>query len=168
MLQLSLHVLDVAENSTRAGAKLVTIVITEDGRGMSEEALRKALDPFYTTKKVRRVGLGLPMLSQAARQCGGRFELESEEGVGTKVCAEFRHSHIDRQPLGDIAGAMVALIVGNPDIDFVYTHYYSDRVFSIDTREIKKEIDDIPINHPDILKFIRDSIKEGLEEVGVN
>lgn len=180
MLELALHVLDIAENSTRAEAKLVSITIWEDpdsdrfrveikddGRGMNQETLQKALDPFYTTKKVRKVGLGLPMLKQAAERCDGCFSIESTEGVGTAVCAEFKESHIDRQPLGDIAGAISILIAGNPDTDFLYIHKYADREFSCDTREIKKEIDNVPINHPEILNFIRISIREGLEELGV-
>ncbi len=180
MLQLALHILDIVENSTRAGATLVTVVITEDrkedlfrieisddGRGMSGEARRKALDPFYTTKGVRRVGLGLPMLFQATRQGGGQFAIESKEGAGTSVCAEFKHGHIDRQPLGDMAGTMTTLVAGNPEINFVYIHRNEDQVFTFDTREIKAQIDDVPINHPDILKFIRTSIEDGLEEVGV-
>ncbi len=181
MLQLALHILDIVENSTRAGAKLVTIGITEDpgrdlliieiaddGRGMDQETLRKALDPFYTTKGVRRVGLGLPMLHQATQQCEGRFSIESEEGIGTKVRAEFRRGHIDLQPLGDIAGIIVTLIAGNPGIDFVYVHRKGVRTFTFDTREIREEMEDVPIDHPEVLKFIRSSISEGLDEIGLD
>lgn len=180
MLELALHVLDIAENSTRAEAKLVSIKILEDpdsdrfimeiqddGRGMSPETLRKALDPFYTTKKVRKVGLGLPMLKQAAERCEGCFSIRSTEGVGTTVRAGFKRSHIDRQPLGDIAGAVSILIAGNPETDFIYIHKYADREFSFDTREIKKVIENVPIDHPEVLNFIRNSIREGLEELGV-
>ena len=179
MLELSLHILDIVENSTRAGAKLVTITITEDperdifrititddGRGMDRETVKKALDPFYTTKGVRRVGLGLPMLYQATQQCEGRFAIDSEEGAGTRVCAEFKLSHIDRQPLGDIAGTIATLIAGNPEVDFVYRHKNAEHEFTLDTREIKTEIEEVPVNHPEILKFIRTSIEEGLEGVG--
>ena len=179
MLELSLHVLDIAENSTRAGAKEVLISIKEDpnsdmlslevkdnGRGMNEEARMKALDPFFTTKKVRRVGLGLPMLAQAAERTGGRLILESEEGSGTRVVAEFRLGHLDRQPLGDIASTMVALIAGNADVDFVYRHQKGDRSFTLDTREIKEQIEDVPIGHVQVLQFIRKHIEEGLREIG--
>jgi len=179
MLELSLHVLDIAENSTLAGAREVFITIEEyperdvlslavedNGRGMSDEERKKALDPFFTTKKVRRVGLGLPMLAQAAERTGGRLILESREGVGTRVAAEFGLGHIDRQPLGDIAGTMVTLIAGNADVDFIYRHRCGDRVYILDTREIKEMIEDVPINHVEVLQFIRKHIEEGLRDIG--
>jgi anti-sigma regulatory factor (Ser/Thr protein kinase) len=179
MLELSLHILDIAENSIRAGAKCINIVIDEnvdqdellitvedDGAGMSEKSVIKALDPFYTTKKVRRVGLGLPMLAQAAEQTGGKLTLDSEEGMGTKVTVTFAFGNIDRQPLGNIAGTMITLIAGNPQIDFLYRHQREGREYVLDTREIKREIDDIPIDYVDILKLIRASIEDGLEDIG--
>lgn len=178
MLELALHVLDIAENSTRAGAKTITLKIREDeaedclhmeviddGVGMDDEALIKALDPFYTTKKVRRVGLGLPMLSQAASGTGGQLILESHPGEGTRLDVSFGLHHIDRQPLGDIAGVLVSLITGNPDTRFVYSHEHNGRFFDLDTEEIKKELGDVPINHPEVLKFIRTLVKEGLQEI---
>ena len=90
--------------------------------GMNEATLERAMDPFYTTKKVRRVGLGLPMLAEAAERAGGSFTIQSQEGAGTRVEVEFRLSHIDRQPLGDLAGVLVTLIAGNPEVDFLYRH----------------------------------------------
>jgi hypothetical protein len=179
MIELSLHVLDIAENSSRAQATLIEITIVEDlthdifsmeirdnGTGMDGQTLEKALDPFFTTKKVRRIGLGLPMLSQAAQTTGGRFSIESEVGKGTDVYAEFKHSHIDRQPLGDIAGSIVALIIGNPDVDFVYTHCKNGRTYIMDTREIREGLGiDIPLNHMEVLNLIRDNIKEGIKEL---
>lgn len=180
MLDLSLHILDIAENSTRAGAKTVSIDITEDeagdrliieirddGDGMDEETLRKALDPFFTSKKVRRVGLGLPMLAEAAERADGRFEIESSLGEGTRVRVEFRHSHIDRQPLGDIPGTFMTLIAGNPDVNFIYRHRKGGGVFALDTAEIRKELDGVPINNTDVLNFLRNVILEGLDEIGV-
>ena len=179
MLELALHILDIVENSTQAGATLVCIAVTEDlerdvltieikddGHGMDQEQLGKVFDPFYTTKEVRRIGLGLPLLYQATQQCDGHFEIESQEGEGTRICAEFRHSHIDRQPVGDMAGVITALIAGNPCVDFVYWHRNADRSSVFDTREIRKEIENIPINHPEILNFIRTNIKEKLNEIG--
>jgi hypothetical protein len=132
---------------------------------MSEAARLRALDPFYTTKKVRKVGLGLPMLAQAAETTGGRFSLVSEEGRGTAVTAEFVRSHIDRQPLGDIVGVMVILIAGNEGVDFVYSHLCGGLPFILDTREIRCAIEDVPISHPDVLKFIRNYLSEGLHEI---
>ena len=179
MIELSLHVLDIAENSSRAQATLIEITIVEDlvrdifsmeirdnGTGMNAETLEKALDPFFTTKKVRRIGLGLPMLSQAAETTGGRFSIRSAVGKGTDVYAEFKHSHIDRQPLGDISGSIVALIIGNPDVDIVYTHCKNGRTYIMDTREIREGLGiDIPLNHMEVLNLIRDNIKEGIKEL---
>lgn len=178
MLELALHVLDIAENSSRAGASLIEITIVEDlvrdvfsmeirdnGHGMDEQTMEKALDPFYTTKKVRRVGLGLPMLRQAAHNAGGSFSLQSEEGQGTVVHAEFKHSHIDRQPLGDIAGVIVMLILGNPDLDIVYTHRKNGNTYVLDTREIREGLGEVPLNTMEVLNLIRDNIREGLDEM---
>mgnify|MGYP001427523878 CR=1 FL=1 len=178
MIELALHVLDIAENSTRAQASLVEITLIEDlasdilsleirdnGRGMDEETLQKAMDPFYTTKKVRRIGLGLPMLAQAAKNAEGRFEIDSVPGSGTRVYAEFQHSHIDRQPIGDIPGVVSTLILGNPDVDFLYTHTKNGRTYVLDTREIRRELGEIPLNHLDVIGAIKDNIREGLEEL---
>jgi anti-sigma regulatory factor (Ser/Thr protein kinase) len=135
MEDLSLHILDIAENSIEANAHRVTIrieerpsrdllvlEITDDGRGMSPRLLARALDPFVTTKRAKRIGLGLPLLAQAAKATGGRVTLQSQPGRGTRVRATFRLSHIDLQPLGDIAETLTVLMVGHPDVHFRYTH----------------------------------------------
>ena len=178
MLELALHVLDIAENSSRAEAGLIEVTIIEDlekdvfsleirdnGHGMDEQTMEKALDPFYTTKKVRRIGLGLPMLKQAATTAEGGFSLQSIVGKGTVVYAEFKHSHIDRQPLGDIAGVIVMLILGNPDIDIVYTHKKNGNVYTLDTRELREGLGDVPLNNMEVLNLVRDNIREGIEEL---
>ncbi len=178
MLELALHLLDITENSTRAGAKNVvirvredmardrlSIDITDDGQGMDEETRSKALDPFYTTKKVRRVGLGLPMLAQAAEKTGGGLILESSLGKGTRLGVTFGLSHLDRQPLGDVAGTLVALIAGNPETHFLYEHEHNGQIYRLDTEELKQELGDVPINHIEVLKFIRDHVHEGLREI---
>ena len=179
MLTLADHILDITENSVRAGAKLIEISIDEDshndlltieikdnGHGMSRDVLQKVLDPFYTTKTVRRVGLGLPLLKDAAERSGGTFLLESQENSGTTVKATFGLRHLDRQPLGDIRNTIIILIIANSGVDFFYKHRHNDRRFEMDTREIRKEIDDIPINHPEIIKYIRGVIEEGLDNIG--
>ena len=178
MIELSLHILDVAENSTRAGANNVYITLEEDtgrdilsleirddGAGMKEEMLNKVIDPFFTTKTVRTVGLGLPMLAQAAERTGGKFSLESKEGEGSRVRAEFRLSHIDRQPLGDMASTLVTLIAGNADMDFIYCHRHNEKEYILDTREVRIEIEEVPINALAVLNLIRESIQDGLKEI---
>jgi anti-sigma regulatory factor (Ser/Thr protein kinase) len=173
MLELAAHILDIAENSVRAGARLIEIDIDEDtakdllsieiiddGQGMKQEEIKKVLDPFYTTKTVRRFGLGLPLFADAAQRAGGRLQLESKEGKGTKVKATFGLSHVDRQPLGDVTGTLIILIAGNSAVDFLYKHRGNDRNFELDTRIIRNEIGNVPINHPEILKYIRGVLED--------
>lgn len=152
MRELSLHILDVAENGIAAGADTIiirveerpsedrlTIVVQDNGHGMPQEKIRGIEDPFVTTRTTRRVGLGLSLLAAGARRCGGGVTVRSESGEGAEVTAVFQHSHIDRAPLGDIAGTLSTLIVGNPHIDFVYTYSVEERVFILDTRRLKSE-----------------------------
>jgi hypothetical protein len=175
MLELAAHILDIAENSVRAGAGLVEITIIEDsvknllsieisddGVGMTPEEIKKVFDPFYTTKKVRRVGLGIPLLTDAAQRAGGDLILDSIKGKGTKLKVTFELDHLDRQPLGDVIGTLIILIAGNSEVDFLFKYIKNDHEFEMDTREIRKEIDDININHPEILKYIRRVLEEGL------
>ena len=179
MLELSMNILDIVENSTRAGASLIRISVTEDrgndilrieiaddGEGMEPDVTEKALDPFYTSKDVRRIGLGLPMLSHAAKITGGRLTIESEKEKGTVVTADFSYNHIDRQPLGDMPGSMATMIAGNPRVDFIYTHLSDSENYTLDTREIKNELEDVPIEHPKVIQFIRENIRNGLKEIG--
>lgn len=175
MNDLSLHILDIAENSIGAGATLVTIAITEDtvgdlltleigdnGKGMSADAVRRAIDPFYTTRTTRKVGLGLSLLSQSAREAEGGVSVTSQTGAGTKVTATFRHSHIDRKPLGDLAATMSVLVAGNPAIDFVLAYGINGRTYSLDTRALRRELEEVPLNAPPVIAFIRDDISEGI------
>lgn len=178
MLTLAAHILDIVENSIRAGARLVeieldensienrlSISITDNGCGMSRDILDKVQDPFYTTKTVRRVGLGIPLLQEAALRTGGDFRIDSKENQGTKITAQFGLKHLDRQPLGDITNTIIILIIANSNVDFFYKHRHNDRQFELDTREIRKEIEDVPISHPEVIKYIRGVLKEGLDRI---
>jgi hypothetical protein len=175
MQDLSLHILDVAENSIAAKARTVTIRLDEDsrqnqlvleiiddGQGMDEETKRRALDPFFTTKTTRKVGLGLSLLAEAARAAAGRFRLDSQPGQGTHVTAVFQLSHIDRKPLGDIVQTLMALILGNSQTEFIYRHAVDGKHFEFDTRDIREELDCAEINSPDIIRFIKNKLQEGL------
>jgi signal transduction histidine kinase len=148
MEDLSLHILDIAENSISGAAKTIEIIINEDrdkdlltieikddGKGMDEKTLKKALDPFFTTRKTRKVGLGLSLLAQAAEQSGGKMELNSIPSVGTTVRVTFRMSHPDCKPMGDINETMRMLVVGHPEITFVYEHHKDNSIYRFDTRE---------------------------------
>ncbi|MFQ6066547.1 MAG: ATP-binding protein [bacterium] len=154
MEDLSLHILDIVENSIRALAKRIkirieeniekdwlTIEIEDNGQGMDEETLQKALDPFFTTKATHRVGLGLPLLHQAARETGGKLEISSEVGKKTRIRATFRYSHPDRKPLGNIKETLLALAAGYPGVDFVYEHKRKDTIYRWDTKKIKDKKD---------------------------
>jgi signal transduction histidine kinase len=173
MEDLSLHILDIAENSVNAGADRIEIHIIEDqdkdsisleiidnGMGMDEETVKKALDPFYTTKKIRRFGFGLSLLSEAAKAANGSFSIESEKGEGTKIRAEFQYSHFDRQPIGDMGQTIITLILGNPEIDFVFIHKKNSQEYRMDTGEIKAQLGEIPINSPQVLKILREDLKK--------
>ncbi len=178
MRELSLHIMDIVENSVAAGATQIRIALVEDstknllriaikdnGRGIPEDRLDQVFDPFYTTKTMRRVGLGLSLFREASRRCDGDFTLRSQEGEGTEVSASFRLDHIDLAPLGDMASSMTSLIMGNPEMDFSYTHERDGRWFQIDTREIKEGLEDVPITHPVVIKTIGESIRESLKEI---
>lgn len=177
MTEISLNVLDVAENSTRAGSSLVeisvaadtvldtlTITIVDDGCGMTEEQVRTVIDPFYTTRTTRKVGLGVPFFKQAAESTGGSFNIKSEVGKGTVVQAVFTLSHIDRMPLGDMTATMHTLITFNLDTDFLYRYSIDDRSFELDTREFKEVLGDIPFNDPEISTYIREYLTENKAE----
>ncbi len=176
MEDLSLHILDIVENSIAAGANRVEIRVIEDtrkdilsveirdnGKGMSEEILENAVDPFYTTRTTRRVGLGLSLLSQSAKEADRDMTITSKKGEGTIVTAYFKHSHIDRKPIGNMAETLIVLIAGNPDIDFLYEHRLNNRAYSIDTKDIREELGDVPLSSPDVIKAIKKDIQNGLK-----
>jgi hypothetical protein len=178
MRDLSLHILDIAENSIAAQARqieirveenraegLLVLEISDDGKGMEREMRERALDPFVTTRTTRKVGLGLPLLAAAARAAGGGLSLESEVGKGTRVRATFELGHIDLKPLGDIAQTLVTLIMGNPGIDFLYSHKVDDSEYVLDTQEIKAQLDGVPIHAPEVIQLIRKNIEDGIDQL---
>ncbi|MCI8662113.1 MAG: sensor histidine kinase [Hungatella sp.] len=173
MPEISLNVLDVAENSTRAGASLVTItvdadftsdrlsiVIDDNGCGMTPQQVEQVTDPFFTSRTTRKVGLGVPFFKLAAESTGGSFTIRSEPGVGTTVTAVFVLSHIDRMPLGDINTTIHTLVIYHPETDFVYRYRYNDRSFTLDTREFRQVLGDIPFASPEISAYIMDYLSE--------
>ncbi|MDO4618863.1 MAG: ATP-binding protein [Clostridia bacterium] len=178
MEELSLHVLDIVQNSISAGAELIeveiieneeedtlTITVTDNGCGMSEEVVSKVTDPFTTGRKTRRVGLGIPLFKLAAEMTGGSFLVESELEKGTKISAVFGLSHIDRQPLGDMASTMHQLIVMNEQTDFLYLHKVGNKEFLLDTREIKKVLDGVSLKEHEVMLWLLDFIKENEESL---
>jgi hypothetical protein len=179
MQDLSLHILDIVENAIASKASHVAIRITEDpeqnqmvveiednGEGIPPHLLEKVVDPFFTTRTTRKVGLGLSLLQQAAQACEGELQVQSLQGKRTLVRASFRYDHIDRKPLGDMASTIITLIAGNPGMDFHYMHRKGEKTFVFDTLEFKRELDDVPIDHPKVIQFIREEIHKGLRELG--
>ncbi|MDO4294568.1 MAG: ATP-binding protein [bacterium] len=177
MPEISLNILDVAENSTRAGASLVSISvqidtandrlsvrIQDDGCGMTAEQIAQVTDPFFTTRKTRKVGLGVPFFKSAAELTGGSFSIASTVGVGTCVTAVFVLSSIDRMPLGDMTATMHSLIVYHPETDFLYTYQYDERSFTLDTREFRQILEGLPLDTPEVSQYIREYLMENKAE----
>ncbi|MHC4259530.1 MAG: ATP-binding protein [Planctomycetota bacterium] len=148
MEDLSLHILDIAENAIRAGGKKImirlledqdndrlTLSVVDDGKGVDKDTVGKIMDPFFTTKDDKDVGLGLALLSQAAQQAGGEFSVDSEEGKGTRVTAVFRLSHPDMKPIGDISATMAALVTGNPSTQFILDYRKDGHSYYFDSCE---------------------------------
>lgn len=180
MEDISLHILDIAENSVAAGATLIKISVIEDtvkdlltvtiednGKGIPAEILQQVTDPFYTTRTTRKVGVGLSLLSQSAKEAGGDLNIESEEGKGTLITASFSHRHIDRKPLGNIADTFSVLIAGNPEIDFILVYRKNTAGFFLDTTELREGLDGIPLNAPSVISAIREHIKRSFEDLKV-
>ncbi len=178
MVELSLHILDIVKNSTKAGATLVTvaidesvarnelaITITDNGCGMDSEFLKNVTDPFKTTRTTRKVGMGLSLFKNAAELTGGSFDIASKPGEGTVVKATFVHDSIDRQPMGDMASTMITLIGGSENTDFVYRHDFEGKVFEFSTVQIKEILGEVTITAPEILSWIHGYIQEGLDEI---
>ena len=181
MKELSLNILDVAENSVKAGATLTQILLTEedgvltleivdDGCGMSEDIVRSVIDPFYTTRTTRKVGMGIPLLKLACEQTGGELGIvsdtveENPEGHGTHVTATFHTDHIDFTPLGDVSSSILTLIQGHPDTDFLFRHVKDGRSVELDTRELRAVLEDVPLNSYDVLDWIGRNLQEQYEE----
>ena len=178
MTEISLNVLDIANNSIRAEASLIeiiiqiqrdldqlTITIADNGCGMTKAQIEKVVDPFFTTRTTRKVGLGVPFFKMAAESTGGSFHIESSPGAGTKVIAVFGLSHIDRMPLGDMNSTMHTLITLNTQIDFYYHYILDNKDFTLDTREFRKILNDVPLNSPEVSAYIKEYLQENQYEV---
>lgn len=178
MNELSLYILDLAQNSVAAKATRIRIsieidtdndkirVLLEDnGCGMDEALLRSVVSPFTTTRKTRKVGLGIPMIKQLCEMCEGEFGIESKVGEGTTLSLTFTRSHVDLPPMGAIEDTLVSLINGSPeDIEFEFSYRYGESLFEFSTQEVRKVLDGVPLNTPDVLMWIRGYLEEGIGE----
>lgn len=176
MQELSLNILDIAQNSIKAGATLVRIeieidrakngmriAVIDNGCGMDEATLARVVDPFYTTRTTRKVGLGVPFFKMAALMTGGDFSIQSQVGKGTRVRAVFGLTHIDRMPLGNMADTMCILMGCNEQINFSFTYQVGEAVFTVSTAQLQEILDGVPLNTPQVMDFIRGYIKENMD-----
>lgn len=178
MRELALHILDIAENSISANADRIRISIEENleddilkiriednGKGMDVETLAKITDPFVTSRKSRKVGLGIPFFKAAAEACEGSFVIQSALGEGTTVEATFKHSHIDRMPLGDICSTLITLLIGTPEVHWIFDYTFNHNSFTFDDEPIKNILEGVPLSEPAVMTFIRETIEEGIQNV---
>ena len=178
MKEIALHILDIAENGVAAGAKAIAIVVEEDlendririvikddGKGMDEHMVERVTDPFVTSRTTRVAGLGIPFLKAAAEECNGRLRIASTPGKGTRLEVEFQRSHIDRMPLGDLSGTLLALVVGFQEVDWSFRYRVDGRAFSFDTLPIKRELEGVPLTEPVVLGYIRKTLQDGIQSV---
>lgn len=176
MIDLAMHMMDIVQNSLRAGARQVEIELTEssgdhtllfrvkdDGSGMDEETLRKLADPFFTTRTTRKVGLGIPFLKMTCEQAGGRLKLSSQEGLGSVVEAVYRTDHPDCLPLGDMAGYLTLLLRANPETRFRFVCRIDEAQFQLDSDELKEQ--GIELQHPQMLAAVKEYIRENMAEI---
>lgn len=179
MEDLSLHILDCAENSIRAGATRIAIIIEEErvdnmlkiaiednGHGMDQATLKEVQDPFFSTKPDKKTGLGISLLAQATHESEGKFDIISAPDKGTKIHASFRYDHIDRKSLGNMADTIIALIAsGNGIVDIRYVHTFNGQSFEFDTKAIKNELQGIPINNPVVLADLKKQLENAVQEI---
>ena len=182
MKELSLNILDITENSVKAGATLteicidesdetIILTITDNGHGMTDETLKTVLNPFYTTRTTRKVGMGLPLLKLACEQTGGSLEIASKHKDkfpnehGTTVKTTFCKNHIDCAPLGDVVETIKTLIQGHPDTDFLFTHNFVSGQVALDTRELRVVLEGVPLNTYEVIKWIEGFLKEQYSEI---
>lgn len=186
MRELSLNVMDIAQNSVTANSseikitvtnntdnEVLTIIIEDNGKGMTKEQVQSVIDPFFTTRTTRKVGLGVPLFKMAAEMTGGSLNIDSQKGVGTKLTAVFNTSHIDMVPLGDINGTILPLVTGNIGIDFIYTYSKiqngEENSFELNTNEVKEILgEDVSLDMPEIVVWLKEFLEENSKEIDNN
>ena len=176
MRELSLNILDIAENSLKAQATLVeidlcvventlTIQIKDNGCGMSPEFLSKVTDPYTTTRTTRKVGLGIPLIKMESEMAGGNFDIQSQLGVGTIITTTFAVDHIDRPPLGDLGETIMTLLTQLDQTQIVFSYQVGKNIFKFDTNELQQQLDGSPIDTPEVLLFVKQMINENIETI---
>jgi hypothetical protein len=176
MDEISSHIMDITANAITAKAKhieisiivdtkksLTTLSFKDDGIGMNDEMVKKVQDPFFSTKTGKKVGLGIPLLKGTAETTGGTFSLTSEPGKGVEIRATFHLNHPDLPPIGKLKDTILVLVVGNPEIDFIFQYTLDEDQFIFDTAPIKALLEGIPVNHPEVVNFIINYLDEHLQ-----
>jgi hypothetical protein len=179
MIDLSLHLLDLMQNSAHAGAQnvhvgilesidedLLEVTVSDDGKGMSRDDQARALDPFYTSSPRKKVGLGLPLVVQAAKMAGGSVSIETNLSGGTRVTVRYRLNHPDRQPLGDIPATIISFLAGNPAIDVLFSYQGPNGVFGLDTKQLRTQVDNENMGQLAFLWMIEEKLRDGLDTAG--
>ncbi len=178
MKEICENIIDIVNNSISAGATVVEIEIEENtdrdllslsisdnGKGIDSDTLRNISDPFFTTKSKKKVGMGTSLLKFHAELTGGNFEIESKPGKGTRVKATFGLNHVDRQPLGDITGTLLLFLTGNPEIHLIYKHIINGNSFILDSLEVKNALGGVKLNRPELRTILRNYIQSNLDAV---
>jgi len=176
--ELSLHLLDIAENSIAADAKNICVKVTEDtqndllqmsviddGRGMDAATAARVVDPFVTSRTTRKVGLGIPFLKQAAELCNGELTIFSQKGIGTTLEVHFQRSHIDRMPMGNLPATILNLVIANPQVHWTFDYRFDDRTFTFDDAPIKQELAGVAMTEPPVLSCLREMLETGVLEI---
>ncbi len=179
MRELALHLLDIAENSVSAQADTIQISVEENhatdrlrmsvednGKGMSAEMVARVVDPFVTSRTTRKVGLGIPLLKAAAEACEGGLAIQSSLGKGTCITVEFQQSHIDRMPMGNLASTILTLVVGSPEVHWIFTYTVNGQTFEFDDQPVKEALEGVPLSDPAILAYLREMLETGIAELG--
>lgn len=178
MNDISLHIIDVIQNSIYADATLIRVLIDEEisrnrlvvevednGRGMTQEQVERLGDPFFTSRTTRKVGMGIPLFRQAAEQTGGEVVVKSSVGQGCIVRAVFVYDHIDRPPLGDVANSFVLMVSANPELEFVLEYRCENKSYLFDTREVKEVLEGLPLNDPSVIRMLTDMVRANIEDI---
>ncbi len=177
MRDISLHLLDIVQNSVTAGAKhidiiftlkngLLTMTVKDDGKGMSEELLARVRSPFATTRTTRKVGLGIPLLQQNARLTGGDVSIESKVEMGTTISAVFNTASIDCLPIGDLPGTIATLVLANPETpEFSLTCISENGQMTFSTEEVRAPLQGVPLSEPEVIRWMQESIQEEIEPI---
>lgn len=176
--ELSLHILDIVQNSIKAGASLIELSIVENsaenifsinikdnGCGMDEETVKNVVNPFFTTRTTRKVGLGLPLLQEAALRCNGTFDIQSEKGVGTSVFCTFERNNIDRAPLGDISSTIMTIVNSLENCEFIFIHVLDDMDYEFSTMKVKEILEESSLKSYDILLWIKEYIEDSTKKL---